>query len=113
MIIGSFLYNAKTDIFSGSITTLTFHLSNVELRPVEKTVDKEPDYRVIAETNAGTAEFGAAWKKRSTRDDKEYLSVSIDAPALSAPLNAAMFPAPNGETAVLAWNRPKRKSSKK
>lgn len=112
MIIGNFSYDAKEDTYTGGITTLTFNIKNVKLRPVEKTVDKEPDYRVVAESTAGVAEFGAAWKKRSTRDDKEYLSVSIDAPALSAPLNAALFPATDGETAVLAWNRPKRKSSK-
>lgn len=109
MIIGNFAYDPKADTYTGDITTLTFQRQNVHLRPVQKTVDKEPDYRVVAATANGPVEFGAAWK-RTSRDDAEYLSVAIDDPALNAPLNAAMFSAENGETAALVWNRPKRKA---
>lgn len=106
MIIGNFNYDAKADTYSGDVTTLTFHRNNVQLRPVEKSGDKEPDYRVVAQTALGTVEFGAAWKRKSERG-QDFLSVSIDDPALSGALNAALFPGENGETAVLAWNRRK------
>jgi uncharacterized protein (DUF736 family) len=109
MIIGNFKYDAKADTYAGDVTTLTFHRSNVQIRPVEKTVDKEPDYRVVAQTPLGTVEFGAAWKRVSERG-QDFLSVAIDDPSLVGALNAALFLAPSGETATLVWSRPKRKA---
>lgn len=113
MIIGNFTHDAKANTYAGDITTLTFHRSNVQLRPVEKSADKEPDYRVVAQTGqGGTVEFGAAWKRKSEKG-QEFLSVSIDDPALSGALNAALFADESGETAVLVWNRPKVKTKAK
>jgi uncharacterized protein (DUF736 family) len=106
MIIGNFLYEAETDTYAGDVTTLTFNRSSVQLKPVEKSGDKEPDYRVVAQTPHGTVEFGAAWKRKSEKG-QDFLSVSIDDPALSGALNAALFPGESGETAVLVWNRRK------
>jgi uncharacterized protein (DUF736 family) len=110
MIIGNFKYDTKTDTYTGEVTTLTFHRSNVQIRKVEKTVDKEPDYRVVAQTSLGTVEFGAAWKRTSERG-QEFLSVAIDDPSLVSALNAALFLANDGQTASLVWNRPKRKKA--
>jgi uncharacterized protein (DUF736 family) len=113
MIIGNFKHDAKANTYAGDITTLTFHRNDVQLRPVEKkSAEKEPDYRVIAKTASGTVEFGAAWKRTSDRG-QEFLSVSIDDPSLSGALNAALFPAENGEDATLVWNRlkPKKKAA--
>ena len=109
MIIGNFNHDAKADTYTGDITTLTFHRDNVQLRPVTKSSEKEPDYRVMAQTALGTVEFGAAWKRKSEKG-QNFLSVSIDDPALSGALNAALFPGENGDTAALVWNRPKRKA---
>ena len=106
MIIGNFTYDAEANTYAGNVTTLTFHRENVQLRPVEKSGEKEPDYRVVAQTPLGTVEFGAAWKRKSERG-QDFLSVSIDDPALAGALNAALFHGENGETAVLAWNRRK------
>jgi uncharacterized protein (DUF736 family) len=106
MIIGNFNHDAKADTYTGDITTLTFHRNNVQLRPVDKSSDKEPDYRVVAQSALGTVEFGAAWKRRSEKG-QDFLSVSIDDPALSGALNAALFPGETAETAVLVWNRKK------
>lgn len=112
MIIGNFIYDAKADTYAGEVTTLTFQRNNVVLRPVEKSGDKEPDYRVVADTASGTVEFGAAWK-RTSEQGRDFLSVAIDDPALSGSLNAALFNAENGESAVLVWNRPKAKAPAK
>jgi uncharacterized protein (DUF736 family) len=110
MIIGNFKYDAKADTYTGEVTTLTFHRSNVQIRRVEKTVDKEPDYRVVAQTSLGTVEFGAAWKRTSERG-QDFLSVAIEDPSLAGALNAALFRAESGDTAALVWNRPKRKKA--
>jgi uncharacterized protein (DUF736 family) len=109
MIIGNFKHDAKADTYAGDVTTLTFQRSDVQLRPVEKSSDKEPDYRIVAQTGAGTVEFGAAWKRTSERG-QDFLSVSIDDPSLAGPLNAALFPGEKGKSAQLVWNRPKRKA---
>ena len=105
MIIGNFFRDAEADTYVGGIMSLTF-CTKVELRPVEKSGDKEPDYRIVAESIEGSVEVGAAWKRRSERG-QDFLSVSIDDPAFSGPLNAAMFPGETEETAVLVWNRKK------
>jgi uncharacterized protein (DUF736 family) len=111
MIIGNFTYDAKADTYYGDVTTLSFY-ATVELRPIEKSADKEPDYRVVSKAGFGTVEFGAAWKRASERG-QDFLSVSIDDPALTDPLNAALFTAEDGKTAQLVWNRPKKTSQTK
>ena len=108
MIIGTFTYDKKADSYKGDVTTLTFQRSNVQFTPNKKAAEKEPDYRVVAESATGTVEFGAAWHRESERGQK-FLSVSIDDPALSGALNAALFPAEDGKTAALVWTRPKKK----
>src|SRR4029077_12635590 len=101
--------DAKANTYAGDITTLTFHRNNVQLRPVEnKSAEKGRHYLAVAKTASGTVEFGAAWKRTSEKG-QESLSVSIDEPSLSGALNAALFPAENGEDAALVWNRPKPK----
>lgn len=112
MIIGNFTFDNKTNTYTGNVTTLTFQRSKVQLRPVEKSGDREPDYRIVAETEFGTVEFGAAWK-RTSENGRDFLSVSIDDPALSGSLNAALFNSGDGEKAVLVWNRPKAKPEAK
>src|SRR4051812_10908974 len=113
MIIGNFTYEPASDTYTGDINTLTSQRSNVIIRPVEKTVDKEPDYRVVAGMNGNTVEFGAGWKKRGGRENKEYLSVALDCPALNGAINAALFLSSDGEPAQLVWNRTKRAPAKK
>lgn len=108
MIIGNFMYAAETDTYAGFIATLTVHHGDVAIRPAEKSGDKEPDYRVVAEMGFGPIELGAAWKRTSERG-QEFLSVSLDDPALNGPVNAALFLNAEDSTAVLAWNRPKAK----
>lgn len=111
MIIGNFKHDAEGDTFAGNVTTLTFHRDNVQLVPNDKKGEREPDYRVVAATASGTVEFGAAWKRTSERG-QDFLSVSIDDPALPGSLNAALFLAEDQETASLVWTRPKLNGAK-
>jgi len=106
MIIGNF--RLEDGSYRGDITTLTLQRTNVVLRPTSKAGEREPDYRIVQETEAGTVELGAAWKRRSELG-REYLSVVLDDPALPTSVNAAMFLADHEDTATLVWQRPVKK----
>src|ERR1044072_2464629 len=93
MIIGTFKYDKKADTYAGGINTLSVVRGDVQIVPNKKSGEKEPDYRVCL---MGGAELGAAWKKTS-REGQDFLSVSIDDPALSGSLNAALFTAEGGD----------------
>jgi uncharacterized protein (DUF736 family) len=110
MIIGNFDYDSNEDTFQGNLMTLIVQYYGICFRPVEKSGDKEPDYRVIATTEQGPVEFGAAWKRTSERG-QEFLSVSLDDPSFSTAINAALFPDEDGKTAKLVWNRAKPKAT--
>lgn len=108
MIIGTFTYRPDSDTYAGEIHTLAWHRQNVFLNPIDKTSDREPDYRI---TLANGTELGAAWRRTSERG-QEFLSVSIDDPALPVPINAALFSSAEGDTAQLVWNRAKPRKEK-
>jgi len=59
--------------YNGAIKTLTLNVKSATFRQVEKDNDKAPDFRIFA----GQTEFGAAWKKTS-RENRDYLSVKLD-----------------------------------
>ena len=105
MIIGHFVYDAA-GCYAGNVTTLSLRHNAVRFTPAIKSGDREPDYRIMAETPLGPVEFGAAWKRTSDKG-QNFLSVALDDPSLAGALNAALFPAGDGETAVLVWNRAK------
>jgi uncharacterized protein (DUF736 family) len=95
--IGTFT-RSENGSFSGTIRTLTLNVK-ATLRPSEKDNDKAPDYRIFA----GAIECGAAWKKTS-RDDREYLSVKLDDPSLPAPIYASLVEGDTGEHRLI-WSR--------
>ena len=70
------------------------------LRPAEKTQDQAPDYRIYT----GALVFGAAWKKTS-RENREYLSVKLDDPSFPAPIYANLVDADDGYSLVWSRNR--------
>lgn len=111
MIIGSFEYAKEQDAYLGDIVTLNFSLERVSFTPNKQKGDKEPDYRVHAPTPFGHVEVGAGWKRTSDRG-LDFVSVSLDAPLLASPLNAALFLEDGGKRASLVWTRPKAKASK-
>ena len=95
--IGTFTAHANGS-FTGAITTLAIDLKKVQFRPVDKTSDKSPDFRVTA----GNADLGAAWKKTS-KDNNEYLSVRLDDPSFGNAINCALVVI--DEVHTLVWSR--------
>jgi len=95
--IGSF---SKQDdgSYAGSIKTLTLNVKAAQLRPADKDTDKAPDFRIFT----GQTEFGAAWKKTS-RENRDYLSVKLDDPSFPAPIYASLVDADDGY--ALIWSR--------
>jgi uncharacterized protein (DUF736 family) len=95
--IGSF---SKQDdgSYAGSIKTLTLNVKTAQLRPADRDNDKAPDFRIFT----GQTEFGAAWKKTS-RENRDYLSVKLDDPSFPAPIYASLVDADDGY--ALIWSR--------
>lgn len=110
MIIGNFTYDAAKDTYTGAIKTLTLHRSNVVFRPTDGKNAKGPHYRVILDGAPGAVELGAAWK-RTSEAGREFLSISLDDPALTHPLSAALMPAEVGTNAILIWSRPAKRQA--
>ena len=110
MIIGNFTYNKAKDTYTGEIRTLTLQRSKVEFHPTEGKNGKGPNYRVTVAGTPGAVELGAAWK-RNSEAGREFLSVSLDDPALSHPLSAALMPAQDGSGAILIWSRPAKRQA--
>jgi uncharacterized protein (DUF736 family) len=84
--------------YNGSIKTLTLNVRPATLRAVDKDNDKAPDFRIFS----GATEFGAAWKKTS-REERNYLSVKLDDPSFVAPIYASLVEAEDGYS--LIWSR--------
>ena len=95
--IGTFT-RGENGALTGTIKTLTLNVKAV-IRPSEKDNDKAPDYRVFA----GQVEFGAAWKKTS-REEREYLSMKLDDPSFPAPIYASLVEGEKGEQRLI-WSR--------
>ena len=85
--------------YNGAIKTLTLDVKKATFRQVEKDNDKAPDFRIFS----GATEFGAAWKKTS-RENRDYLSVKLDDPSFPAPIYASLVDADEGYS--LIWSRP-------
>jgi uncharacterized protein (DUF736 family) len=95
--IGTFHKQADGS-YAGAIKTLTLNVKQATFRINEGENDKAPDFRVFA----GQTEFGAAWKKTS-REEREYLSVKLDDPSFPAPIFASLVDAEDGYS--LIWSR--------
>lgn len=95
--IGTFTRQENGSL-NGTIRTLTLNVK-ATIRPSDKDNDKAPDFRVFA----GTVEFGAAWKKTS-REDREYLSVKLDDPSFATPIYASLVESEDGEQRLI-WSR--------
>ena len=95
--IGTF-HRLEDGGFSGSIRTVNLDAKPVIFRPVGSDNDKAPDFRIFA----GPNEFGAAWK-RTSRQNRDYLSVKLDDPTFPAPIHASLVEAEDGYE--LIWSR--------
>ncbi|ASJ91079.1 MULTISPECIES: DUF736 domain-containing protein [Sphingomonadales] len=96
-IIGTFTKSG--DGFNGTIKTLTLS-AKVSFKPIELEGDKAPNFRVTV----GTVEFGAAWKKTS-RENRDYLSVKLDDPTFPAPIYASLVETDTAGEYALIWSR--------
>jgi uncharacterized protein (DUF736 family) len=85
----------------GDIKTLTLNVKAAIFRPADKENDKAPDFRIFT----GQTEFGAAWKKTS-RDNRDYLSVKLDDPSFPAPIYASLVDADEGYSLIWSRSRP-------
>ncbi len=95
--IGAF-HKTEDGSYAGAIKTLTLNLKSVQLRASEKDNDKSPDFRVFA----AQTEIGAAWKKTS-QENRDYLSVKLDDPSFPVPIYAILVDADDGY--ALIWSR--------
>ena len=95
--IGTFHKQADGS-YAGAIKTLSLNVKAAQFRPSETDNEKGPDFRIFA----GQTEFGAAWKKTS-RENRDYLSVKLDDPSFPAPIYASLVDADDGY--ALIWSR--------
>lgn len=95
--IGTF--TKKDAGYQGTIKSLGLKTKAVFV-PLEKTNDKAPDFRVITDDGV---EFGAAWQKIAEKSGNLYLSVTLDACSLPAPIYCRLVEADDGFT--LVWSR--------
>jgi uncharacterized protein (DUF736 family) len=110
MIIGAFTHNKAKDTYTSEIKTLTLHRPKVAFRPTEGKTGKGPDYRVVLDGAPGAVELDAAWK-RASEAGGEFLSITVDDPALSHPLSAALIAAEDRAGAILIWSRPAKRQA--
>ena len=102
--IGTF--TKANDGFKGEIVTMSVQQKNVRIvAESEVANDKAPTHRVLV----GSAEIGAAWAKTS-REDRDYLSVKLDDPSFAGPIYANLFDDEDGKTFNLIWSRPNGKN---
>lgn len=97
--IGSFKKSGND--YQGALHTLSVQQKNVRIvAESEVANEKAPTHRVLV----GSAEIGAAWAKTS-REEREYLSVKLDDPSFAAPIYANLVADEDGNTFNLIWSR--------
>lgn len=90
-------FTKQNDEYLGFIETRLWD-ATASIKPVTKTTDKAPDYRVFA----NRCEVGAAWTKTSEAG-KAYLSITLDDPSFPAPINCRLHESSDGFD--LVWTR--------
>lgn len=96
--IGTFT-RAANGTFSGTVRTLSLN-AKVTLRPSENGNDRAPDLRAFS----GSVEIGAGWTKTS-REEREYVSLKLDDPSFSAPIYASLIAGEVEGEYNLIWSR--------
>ncbi len=99
--IGTFTRDAKLDIFSGRLRTLTLDIE-VEFVPRagRSDNDKAPNYYIWS----NGLQIGAAWTKASRDTGAEYLSAKLDDPMFPAPIYVSLTQGDGGEWRMI-WAR--------
>ena len=99
--IGTFMLDKK-GVLHGRIFGFGIGVTPVSFDP-QTSKDGKEYFRLIADAGKEGYEIGAAFPKE--KDGMAYHSVSIDSPALSAPINAALFQDKESGVFSLVWNR--------
>ena len=87
--------------YRGEIVTVMLQKKNVTIVAEEPSENENaPTHRVFV----GKAEIGAAWSKTS-KEDRDYLSIKLDDPSFNAPIFASLFADEDGKTFNLIWSR--------
>ena len=87
--------------WAGTLRTLSLEARLRFVPNDNRATEAAPAFRIFA----GDSEVGAAWRRQSAGEQpREYLSVSLDDPAWSQPVAAALFDSSPTE-AHLVWNR--------
>lgn len=102
MAVIGYLIPSRDGDWIGSIRTLTID-AKVHFTPNDdRHASNAPTFGVFV----GQSRIGHAWEARSgSETPKTYFSVKLDDPALTEPITAALFPADDGNTALLVWKR--------
>jgi uncharacterized protein (DUF736 family) len=95
--IGTFT-QSDDGAYVGAIKTLTLNVKQARFVKVASESEKGPDFRIFS----GATEFGAAWL-RTSRDEREYLSVKLDDPSFVSPIYATLVAGDEGHS--LIWSR--------
>ncbi len=106
--IGTFIRTKSG--YHGRIQTLTLKL-DVAVVATGNDAGSVPDYRIHADSENGP-EVGAGWK-RSSQKAGEYISVTLEDPALARPIHASLFQ--NGDDPSswsMHWSRQRERSGK-
>ena len=87
--------------YRGEIVTVLLQKKNVSITAeAPSNNENAPTHRVFV----GKAEIGAAWAKTS-KEDRDYLSLKLDDPSFTAPIFASLFADEDGKTHSLIWTR--------
>lgn len=103
MKLGTF-FKDQYGALHGKIHGLGIGVTSVVLEP-QMSKDQKPYFKIIADPAREAYEVGAAFEKQ--KDGMTYYSVSLESPALAAPVYGALFPDkedPNNFN--LVWERP-------
>ena len=100
--IGTFT-KTEDGTFNGTIKTLALN-TKAKFSPLEQTSNGGPDFRIFA----GNVEIGAAWK-RTSQQDRPYLSIKLDDPSLPAPIYASIQEDEQPGQFTMLWTRPQAK----
>ncbi len=105
--IGTLLRNGD-GTFQGHLATSQrrVNLALERIPSAERDGEQAPHYRVLNVSGDGIkTELGAAWEK--TKDERKYLSLTMDDPDWKGPLSCAAFPHKTRQNEFdVIWNRP-------
>lgn len=100
MIIGKFM--RTSDGWIGTIRTLTSQTKARFVPNDKRENERAPDFRVMS----GQCELGAGWRRmKNDGDTRERVSVILDDPFVTTPLNVMLFETARPGEANLVWQR--------